>query len=62
MEVNDLPTMFQIAIACESNRETIESLHNLFQRQQQEIDGFKQVINAQQDLLDELVRHIQKIQ
>ena len=59
MEVSDLPNMFQIAIACEDNRDTCESLHELFQRQQIEIDRLKQVINAQQVLLDEIVKHIQ---
>tara|TARA_R110002020_G_scaffold64430_5_gene170990 strand:+ start:6371 stop:6556 length:186 start_codon:yes stop_codon:yes gene_type:complete len=60
MEVSDLPTLFQICVAQESNADHIESLHTLFQKHQIEIDNMKEVINAQQDVINEIVKQYLK--
>jgi hypothetical protein len=59
MEVSDLPTLFQICVAQESNAQQIESLHTLFQKQQITIDHLKEIIDAQQRVLDDLISYVQ---
>ena len=58
MEITDLPTLFQIASAQESNAQTLEHLGNVIEYQQQEIEQLKKLNNAQQDLLDEITHYI----
>lgn len=52
---DDLPTLFQVSIAQESNANQIESLHDLFQRQQNEIDSLKETLKAQHEVLKRIV-------
>ena len=58
MEINDLPTLFQIASAQESNSQTLEHLGGVIEYQQQEIEQLKKLNNVQQDLLDEITHYI----
>ena len=58
MEINDLPTLFQIASAQESNAQHLEVLDNIIETQQVEIERLKRINNAQQDLLDEITHYI----
>jgi len=58
MEITDLPTLFQIATAQESNGHHIEELSKVIEFQQQEIERLKKLSNAQQDLLDEITHYI----
>ena len=58
MEITDLPTLFQIATAQESNGHHIEELSKVIEFQQQEIERLKKISNAQQDLLDEITHYI----
>jgi len=58
MEINDLPTLFQIASAQESNGQHLEVLDNILETQQGEIERLKRIINVQQDLLDEITHYI----
>ena len=62
MEVTDLPTLFQVAVAQESNAQSIESLHALFLKQQEMIEhlqkqneGMKSLIDAQQSLIENII-------
>ena len=41
MEITDLPTLFQIASAQESNAQTLEHLGSIIEYQQQEIEQLK---------------------
>lgn len=54
-EEKDLPTLFQLTIALESNSNQLESLHELFQRQQIEIDLIKETLQIQHEILDMIV-------
>ncbi len=61
MEVTDLPTLFQVAVAQEANAQSIESLHALFLKQQEMIEhlqkqnnGMKNLIDAQQSLIENM--------
>ena len=65
MEVSDLPTLFQISVAQETNAQSIESLHTLFNKQQEQIEfllsqlsSHRQLIDVQQQIIDELVQHM----
>ena len=58
MEITDLPTLFQIATAQESNAHEVEQLGKVIEFQQQEIERLKKISNAQQDLLDEITHYI----
>ena len=58
MEITDLPTLFQIASAQESNAQTLEHLGSIIEYQQQEIEQLKKLNYAQQDLLDEITHYI----
>jgi len=55
IEPDDLPTLFQISIAQESNATQLESLHILFQKQQQEMDAIKETLKAQHQILKKMV-------
>ena len=58
MEITDLPTLFQIASAQESNGQHLEVLDNILETQQGEIERLKRIINVQQDLLDKVTHYI----
>jgi len=58
MEITDLPTLFQIATAQESNGQHLEILDTIVETQQGEIERLKRIINVQQDLLDEVTHYI----
>ena len=58
MEITDLPTLFQIATAQESNSQQLEQLGQVIEFQQAEIERLKKISNAQQDLLDEITHYI----
>jgi len=58
MEITDLPTLFQIASAQESNGQHLEVLDNILETQQGEIEKIKRIMNVQQDLLDEITHYI----
>ena len=58
MEINDLPTLFQIAVAQENNGHHLELLDNIVETQQGEIEKLKRIINVQQDLLEEITHYI----
>ena len=58
MEITDLPTLFQIATAQESNGQHLEILDTIVETQQGEIERLKRIINVQQDLLDEITHYI----
>lgn len=58
MEINDLPTLFQIATAQESNSRQLETLGKVIEFQQGEIEKIKKILDVQQDLLDEITHHI----
>jgi hypothetical protein len=58
MEISDLPTLFQIATAQESNGHQLEELSKVIEFQQQEIERLKKISNVQQDLLDEITHYI----
>ena len=60
MEITDLPTLYQIAVAQESNSMHIESLHAMFEKQQIQIDNLKTLIDAQQGLIDDLIKYVQQ--
>ncbi len=58
MEINDLPTLFQIATAQESNSRQLETLGKVIEFQQGEIEKIKKILDVQQDLLDEITHYI----
>ena len=58
MEITDIPTLFQIATAQESNGQHLEILDTIVETQQGEIERLKRIINVQQDLLDEVTHYI----
>ena len=58
MEISDLPTLFQIATAQESNSHQLEELSKVIEFQQQEIERLKKISNVLQDLLDEITHYI----
>ena len=58
MEITDLPTLFQIATAQESNSRQLESMGKVIEYQQMELEKLKKLNNAQQDLLDEITYYI----
>ena len=58
MEINDLPTLFQIATAQGSNARQLETLGKVIEFQQGEIEKIKKVLDVQQDLLDEITHYI----
>ena len=51
----DLPTIFQIAIAQETNAHSIESLHTLFTKQQIQIDDMRETIRVQHEIIKDIV-------
>jgi|TARA_R100000781_G_scaffold8459_1_gene7644 hypothetical protein len=52
MEVTDLPTLFQVAVAQEANAQSIESLHALFLKQQEMIEQLRKQNNSMKNLID----------
>ena len=58
MEINDLPTLFQIATAQDSNARQLEALGNVIEYQQKEIEKIKKILDVQQDLLEEITHYI----
>jgi len=60
MEITDIPTLFQIATAQESNSRQLESIGKVIEFQQMELEKLKKLNNAQQDLLDEITNYIHK--
>ena len=58
MEINDLPTLFQIATAQDSNVRQLETLGKVIEFQQGEIEKIKKILDVQQDLLDEITHYI----
>jgi len=52
MEVTDLPTLFQVAVAQETNAQSIESLHALFLKQQEMIEQLRKQNNSMKNLID----------
>lgn len=60
MEITDIPTLFQIATAQESNSRQLESMGKVIEYQQMELEKLKKLNNAQQDLLDEITNYIHK--
>jgi len=58
MEINDLPTLFQIATAQDSNARQLEALGKVIEFQQGEIEKIKKILDVQQDLLDEITHYI----
>ena len=58
MEINDLPTLFQIATAQDSNAKQLETLGKVIEFQQGEIEKIKKILDVQQDLLDEITHYI----
>ena len=58
MEITDLPTLFQIANAQESNARQLEALGKVIEFQQGEIEKIKKILDVQQDLLDEITHYI----
>ena len=55
MEITDIPTLFQIATAQESNSRQLESLGNVIEFQQTEIEKMKKIVETMQDLVEEVV-------
>ena len=55
MEITDIPTLFQIATAQESNSRQLESLGNVIEFQQTEIEKMKKIVATMQDLVEEVV-------
>ena len=62
MEITDLPTLFQIANAQESNAQHLEVIDHIVEVQQTEIEKIKKLVMAQQDLLDDIVHTIKALQ
>ena len=58
MEINDLPTLFQIATAQDSTAKQLETLGKVIEFQQGEIEKIKKILDVQQDLLDEITHYI----
>ncbi len=59
IDEDDLPSLFQLTIAQESNSNQLESLHTLFEKQQQEIDIMRETIGTQHEILVELTKRIE---
>jgi hypothetical protein len=57
---DDLPTIFQIAIAQETNALSIESLHTLFTKQQIQIEELEQVLKVQHEILKDIIDEMAK--
>jgi|TARA_R110002073_G_scaffold128043_1_gene273717 hypothetical protein len=55
---DDLPTIFQIAIAQETNARSIESLHTLFTKQQIQIEELEQVLKVQHEIIKDIVNEL----
>ena len=55
MEITDIPTLFQIATAQESNSRQLEALGNVIEFQQTEIEKMKKIVETMQDLVEEVV-------
>ena len=61
MEITDLPTLFQIANAQESNARQLEALGKVIEFQQTEIEKMKKLIMAQQDLLEDIMHNLKAL-
>ena len=61
MEIKDLPTLFQIANAQESNAQHLEVIAHIVEVQQTEIEKMKKLLMAQQDLLDDIVHNLKAL-
>jgi len=61
MEIKDLPTLFQIANAQESNAQHLEVIDHIVEVQQTEIEKMKKLLMAQQDLLDDIVHNLKAL-
>ena len=59
MEITDIPSLFQIATAQESNSRQLEALGNAIEFQQTEIEKLKKIVATMQDLVEEVVNLIQ---
>ena len=55
MYITDIPTLFQIATAQESNSRQLEALGNVIEFQQTEIEKMKKIVATMQDLVEEVV-------
>ncbi len=67
MDITELPTLFQIGVAQESNAQSIESLHTLFMKQQEQIDhqntiiqNLRELLESHQTLLENIVRQLKE--
>ena len=61
MEITDLPTLFQIANAQESNAQHLEVIDHIVEVHQTEIEKMKKLIMAQQDLLEEIIHDLKAL-
>ena len=61
MEITDLPTLFQIANAQESNAQHLEVIDHIVEVQQTEIEKMKKLIMAQQDLLEDIMHNLKAL-
>ena len=61
MEITDLPTLFQIATAQESNAQHLEVIDHIVEIQQTEIEKIKKLVSAQQDLLEEIMHNLKAL-
>ena len=61
MEITDLPTLFQIANAQESNAQHLEVIDHIVEVQQTEIEKIKKLVAAQQDLLEEIMHNLKAL-
>ena len=62
MNPEDIPTLYQVAIAQESNSQHLESLHDLFTKQQSQIDYLMQTLNIQGEVIDLLNKELKIVQ
>ena len=61
MEITDIPTLFQIATAQDSNARQLEALGKVIEFQQMEIEKIKKIISSMQDLVEEVVNLTQAV-
>ena len=61
MEITDMPTLFQIATAQDSNARQLEALGKVIEFQQMEIEKIKKIISSMQDLVEEVVNLTQAV-
>lgn len=56
----DIPTLFQVAVAQETCQREIESLHQLFQKQQTIQDHLHEILRSQGEVIELLYKEIKK--